>query len=112
MDFAGLDKYDPVLSTLGENFASGTNWSPEVAGEIGSYDQQMPGTSSNPEIFSTLEERYGSGSWDNSGDQGWSAFRLGGVGGVSQARINNSFSASYTTNGGPLSQIQDWCTSS
>jgi hypothetical protein len=118
-DFAGVQKYSESWSSLGLHPSEIAGaWVPQVSGEILSYNIQMPGTSSNPELFTNMQERYGSGNWDSSSDQNWStsnphfpAWNGVGPNNVNQTHINNSFSNTYNSQFQQV-QVQDACTSS
>jgi hypothetical protein len=115
-DFAGIEKWAVVMSSVGETIQGDATFIPQVTGETGSYNQQMPGTSGNTEFFSQLQERHGT-TWDSTGDQNWTTVRsavtpAGHPAHVSQTRINNSFEADYLTGSPPIAQEYDNCTSS
>lgn len=125
--FAGVLKNTVQLSQQGiTGIDDNTNWDPQAEGEIGTYSDQMPGTSSNNETWTHLESRRWCGSstcWDTSSDQAWgtSGHDLGQLftnpfgdpGHVSQSRINASFKNSYTTISGiPEIEAYDTCSTS
>jgi hypothetical protein len=113
-EFAGVDRFDPDLGMLGEQFTSNTLWFPSALGEIGSYNEQIPGTQSNTQLFNNMGERWGSGTWDFSADQNWAAVRTKGSASTrTQTQVNNSFFAGGALHvNNPVGQEFDWCTSS
>jgi hypothetical protein len=74
-DFAGVQKAVATMSDLSPTPVTWLNdsfcWLGEALGEIGSYDDQMPGTALNQELFSSLEDRRWAGSGTTWYNPGW-----------------------------------------
>ena len=115
-DFAGVEKWNVVMSSVGEPLNNSAQMSGEVQAEIGSYNQQMVGTSDNAESYTQLEVRSGT-TWHTGSDQGWAFSRQGITtpghpAHVSQTRINASFNGAFANGSNPVAAVYDNCTSS